>query len=221
MGGAVVERRPPASSHVQHKSPNPKAKGNGWGAKGGDSMVVDCVGRAGAGAAGGGGGRKGAGEEKGRIGMGAATQTGASSWGAGGGQQGAQAGAPQRRVLFHPAHNKGSLASSQQQQHSGALLRPLNAPMAGCISNNNNGGNNSSDNANNGGLNNSRAGPSGSSVSQHEPLNWAPVPRIVSPLLASFFGPSSPRRNTDPQAKWPSFLGVVNFLVLSRAIIVK
>ena len=162
-------------------------------------MVVDSVGRAG----GGGGGRKGGGEEKGRIGMGAATQTGASSWGVGGGQQGGQGGgAPQRRVLFHPAHNKGSLASSQQQ-HSGALLRPLNAPMAGC-SNENNGSNN---NNNNGGNNNSRAGPSGSASSQHEPLNWAPVSRIVSPLLASLVGPSSRRRDTDPQAECPSYWG--------------
>lgn len=177
MGGAVVERRPPSSSHIQHKSGNPKAKGNGWGAKGGDSMVVDSVGK------GGGGGRKG--EEKGRIGMGAATQTGASSWGVGGGQQqqqqqGGQGGAPQRRVLFHPAHNKGSLASSQQQQqHSGALLRPLNAPMAGC-SNGNNGGGGGNNNNGNGGNSNSRAGPSGSPSSQHESLNWAPVSRIVS-----------------------------------------
>jgi hypothetical protein len=175
-----VERRPLSSSHIQqHKSGNPKAKGNGWGAKGGDSMVVDSVGR--------GGGRKGGGgEEKGRIGMGAATQTGASSWGVvGGGQQGGQGGggAPQRRVLFHPAHNKGSLASSQQQ-HSGALLRPLNAPMAGCSNENNGGGNNN----NGGGSNNSRAGPSGSPSSQHESLNWAPVSRIVSPLLASLVG---------------------------------
>lgn len=201
MGGAVVERRPPSSSHIQqHKSGNPKAKGNGWGAKGGDSMVVDSVGR--------GRGRKGGGEEKGRIGMGAATQTGASSWGVGGGgQQGGQGGgggAPQRRVLFHSAHNKGSLASSQQQQHSGALLRPLNAPMAGCSNENNGGGNN---NNNGGGSNNSRAGPSGSPSSQHESLNWAPVSRIVSPLLASLVGLSLRRRDTDPQAECPSFGG--------------
>lgn len=85
--------------------------------------------------------------------MDVATQSGA--WAA----AAAAAGAPQRRVLFHPALAKG-LPSSH---HTPSLPRPLNAAMAGCS-------------------NPRAAGTSGTSTSSssHPSLTWTPVSRIVS-----------------------------------------